>query len=165
MPKGRPRKPIEEKRQTGSVNVTREKRLKEFEMKASLINAFPKAPKELGVEGKRVWELLAQELTQNKVLAKVDTVLLTALCLEWELYILHRMEQKKKGVGSFYELETKFGVSIQPHPIHYNGTNHLKEFVRLCNEFGLSPAARARIGIAHQETAKSKAAELLKKAV
>lgn len=162
---GRPRTTAAEKRKKGSLNRTREKAREAAEMKVVKINEYPTPPAGLGPEGKAHWEVVVRELTDLRLLSKIDLFNLRALCIEWECYIEHRAEQRK--VKSYYGIKGDDGKvkSWQPRPVHYNGTNHLREYLRLCNEFGLSPAARARIGISAQETVKSKAASLLKKAV
>jgi P27 family predicted phage terminase small subunit len=162
--KGRPRKSVAEKAKSGTLNQTRENR-RAPEMKVVPISEFPKAPDDLGDDGKMHWDIVVRELTKIRVLSSVDLFNLRALCIEWECYLWHRREQMKSGVGSYYKLAGKNGDSFQPHPLHYNGTNHLREYSRLCNEFGLNPASRARIGVNAQENATSKAASLLKKAV
>lgn len=162
--KGRPRKSVAEKAKAGTLNSTREKR-RAPEMKVLPISEFPKPPDGLGEEGKNHWDIVVRELTKVRALSVVDLFNLRALCIEWECYLQHRKEQMESGIGSYYKIEGKNGASYQPHPLHYNGTNHLREYSRLCNEFGLNPASRARIGINAQENQTSKAASLLKKAV
>lgn len=161
---GRPRISKSEKLQKGSLNESRERSREAAEMKVYKINEYPPAPKELGREGKKHWDTVVKELTDVRVLSQLDLFNLRALCIEWECYLMHRKEQAKMK-KSWMELESKKGSTILPHPVHYNGTNHLREYMKLCNEFGLSPAARGRLGLTTQEPNKSKAASLLKKAV
>lgn len=162
---GRPRTTKAEKEQKGSVNTTREKARAKADMKVIKLNEYPPAPADLGSEGKSHWDVVVRELTDLRALSKMDLFNLRALCIEWELYIMHRKKQMEEGIGSYFEVEGKNGKQILPHPVHYNGTNHLREYMKICNEFGLSPASRARIGLASAEPNKSKAAELLKRAV
>lgn len=160
---GRPRKSLAEKQKTGSVNITREKALAATEMKVVKLNEYAPPPDGLNEEGRRVWVAVVQELTDSGAIGSIDLFALRALCIEWQNYLGLRAEQAERG--SFYAmLDENGGVkSYQPHPCHYNGTNHLKQFLTLCNEFGITPAARARIGISVQGATKSKAAELFKK--
>ena len=161
---GRPRTLKADKLQKGSVNTTREKKRVATEMKVVKINEYPQAPEVLGEEGIRHWDVVVRELTDLRALSRLDLFNLQALCMEWEFYVSHRMEQKKTGSYMTHK-NGEGGTSILPHPVHYNGTNHLREYTKLCNEFGLSPASRARIGLASVEPTRSKAANLLKKAV
>lgn len=160
---GRPRKTLAEKEKTGSANSTREKALQRTELKVVKLNEMPPPPDDLNEEGRRVWATMVSELFDAKVLATIDLFAVRAACIEWQCYVAHRAMQAE--TGSYYALfDENGGVrAYQPHPVHYNGTNHLKEFVRLANEFGLTPAARARIGVSIQDNAKTRAAELLKK--
>lgn len=162
---GRPRKATEEKVKTGSLNKTREKSYAVAEMKVVPLAEYPPPPDDLGEEGKRHWEVVVRELTKLRVIAAVDLFNLRALCIEWELYLAHRKEQA--GQSSYYAVKGDDGKvkSWQPHPVHYNGTNHLREYTRICNAFGLTPASRATIGVNAQEQTTSRAAALLKKAV
>ena len=145
--------------------MTREKDYAKQRMKVMALPDYPEAPKDLGADGKSLWEIAAKELKDQKVLSVLDLVNLRAMCIEWECYLKLRREQIEHS--SYYAIKDNDGKvkSWQPHPVHYNGTNHLREFNRIANDFGLSPGARARIGIAAQDTATSKAAAMLKKAV
>lgn len=129
------------------------------------LHDYPAPPDDLGDEGKKHWEVVVRILQDLRVITPLDLFNLRALCIEWECYLKLRKEQIDHA--SYYAVKDDAGKvrSWQPHPVHYNGTNHLREYTRLCNEFGLTPAARARIGVTAQETATSKAASLLKKAV
>lgn len=128
---------------------------------------YPPAPDDLGMEGKKHWEVVVRELTKIRLLTPVDLFALRAMCVEWECYLMHRAEQMADGKKSYYAVKDQDGKvkSWQPHPVHYNGTNHLREYMKLAAEFGLTPAARAQIGIGATEMPKTKAAELLKRAV
>ena len=164
-PKGQPRKNAAEKAKTGSLNTTREKAYAKQEMKALPLPEYPAAPPDLNDDGKWLWDMAAKELKDLKVLSLLDLANLRAMCIEWQCYLKHRRQQMDDSIGSYYKIEGKAGTVYQPHPVHYNATNHLREFTRIANDFGLSPAARARMGVAAQDTSTSKAASLLKKAV
>lgn len=167
---GQPRKSLAEKQKTGSIHSTREKGYAAAEVKIVHLPGVPlpeapPAPEGLGPEGRQHWDVVARELGKLRVLSAVDLFNLRALCIEWECYLEHRQEQKTHK--SYYAVKGDDGKtkSWQPHPAHYNGTNHLREYTRLCQQFGLNPAARASIGINAQEQTTSRAAALLKKAV
>ena len=134
-------------------------------MKVVPLAEYPPAPGGLNDDGKHHWDVVVRELTKMRVLSVLDLCNLQAMCIEWQCYLAHRREQMVEGVGSYYTIVGQNGTTHQPHPLHYNGTNHLREYLRISNSFGLSPAARATIGVTTQETATSKAASLLKKAV
>ncbi len=160
--RGRPRLSLDEKRKKGTVHPGREKAYHEGTVKVVLLETLPAAPERLGDAGREHWETAVRELDKNKMLAACDLFLLEALCIEWEAYLDHRQLQKQ--FKSYYAITGDDGKprSWQPHPVHYNGTNHLREYMRLCREFGFSPAARAKLGISAQEKTISKAASLLK---
>lgn len=161
---GRPRKTTAEKNKLGTLNSTVEKK-RAKEMTVVPLPDYPLPPDDLGDEGKKHWEVVVRILQDMRVITPLDLFNLRALCIEWECYLSHRKKQNEEEIGSYYIVDGKNGPTYQPHPVHYNGTNHLREYTRLCNEFGLTPAARARIGVTAQENSVSKAASLLKKAV
>lgn len=126
------------------------------------MDVMPAAPDRLGDIGRDHWEVRVRELHKSKALAACDLGLLEALCIEWEEYLKHR--ELQRDLKSYYAIKGEDGKprSWQPHPVHYNGTNHLREYTRLCQEFGFSPASRARIGLAAQDKPGTKAASLIK---
>lgn len=164
---GRPRKKAAEKEKTGSLNKTREKGYAETEMKVIPMAEFPPAPGDLNEDGRHHWDIVVRELTKMRVLSVLDLCNLQAMCIEWQCYLAHRREQMEPGKTSYYAIKGDDGKvrSWQPHPVHFNGTAHLREYTRIANAFGLTPAARATIGVTTQESTSSKAAALLKKAV
>lgn len=162
---GRPSTTKADKQKKGSLNTTKEKRREAAELKIVPLEEYPPAPEDFGPEAKKHWDVVVRELTKLRVISAVDLFNLRALCIEWQCYLNHRQQQMDQNIGSYYVIKGKNGDTIQPHPIHYNGTNHLREYSRLCREFGLTPASRAQIGINANETATSKAASLLKRAV
>jgi len=163
--KGQPRKSKAEKAKTGSINSTREKEYAQPGMTIIPLEKYPEAPAGLGDEGKFLWDVVVRELKDQRVISAIDLFNLRAMCIEWEAYLKLRAEQANGS--SYYEIKGEDGKakSFQPHPLHYNATNHLREFNRIANDFGLSPASRLRMGINTQDSTKSKAASLLKKAV
>lgn len=163
--KGQPRKKSADKEKTGSLNTTREREYANREMKVVVMEEMPPAPDSLGEVGLKHWERSVRELHKNGILAACDLGLLEALCLEWELYIETTLLLKKhKGHYSIPGPDGKPRTWAQ-HPVQYNRADHLAKYLSLCNAFGFSPDARARIGVAAKDTATSKAAAMLKKAV
>ena len=147
--------------------MTREKGYASETMKVVPIAEHPPAPADLNDDGKYQWDIVVRELTKMRVLSVLDLCNLHAMCIEWQCYLAHRREQMETGKSSYYAIKDDAGKvrSWQPHPVHFNGTAHLREYTRIANAFGLTPAARATIGVTTQETSTSKAASLLKKAV
>ncbi len=97
-------------------------------------------------------------LDKVKILSKTDLATLTALCNEWDEYIRSSTEAKMTGryfkilgkptqtINDDGDVEYQDNVvSIQIHPIHTISQQHLKAYISLCNEFGLSPASRAKV--------------------
>lgn len=159
---GRPRLSKDEKIKHGTLRTSREKAYDRAEMKVSPLAEYPPAPGGLSEDGERLWNAVVRELMDLEVLSSLDLFLLQALCIEWEAYLQHRREQLE--IKSWYWQAGADGKSrtALPHPVHYNGTNHLKLVLKICNEFGLSPAARVRIGITVHEKKLSPAAIKLK---
>ena len=162
---GQPRKKAAEKAKTGSLNTTREKQYAKREMKVVVMEEMPPPPDTLSDIGRQHWERSVRELHKNGVLAASDLGLLEMLCLEWELYIENvQLLKKHKGHYAILGDDGKPKTWAQ-HPVQYNRADHLTKYLSICNAFGFSPDARARIGVAAKDTTTSKAAALLKKAV
>jgi P27 family predicted phage terminase small subunit len=139
--KGRPRKADSIKKQQGTLKSNRVNK----NAPAFGIEPVPDPPAYLTKWGIAEWNRLADQLHRQGLLQKTDWSMLGAACLEWQCYVQHREEQQ--DVGSYYKIPGKFGDSVQPHPLHYNGNNHLKNYVAICREFGFTPAARSKISV------------------
>jgi P27 family predicted phage terminase small subunit len=142
------------------------------------IEAPPSPPEWLGSYGADEWSRLVSLLDKVKILSKTDLATLTALCNEWDEYVRSSIEAKL--VGRYYKIfgkptEAKNDdgdieyidnvVSVQIHPLHTITQQHLKMYISLCNEFGLSPASRAKVPHESADERKTPMAKRLRNAL
>lgn len=160
---GRPRIPTALKEKKGTLQNTRERRTMTL-TKVVQLEPLPEAPEWLGEEGKRQWRMLTEHIDRMGIAAKVDALALASACHEWERYVAMRRETADNV--PYYAIKGDDGEvkSWQPHPAHYIGNDHLKNFMSIAAQFGFTPAARMKLAIqtpAPKE--ESKVARLLKK--
>lgn len=160
---GRPRIPTALKEKKGTKQNTRERRPLTLS-KVVQLEALPEAPEWLGEEGKRQWRVLTEQIDRMGIAAKVDTLALASACHEWERYVAMRRETAAHS--PYYAIKGDDGEvkSWQPHPAHYIGNDHLKNFMAIAAQFGFTPSARMKLAIAPPVAKEeSPVARLLKK--
>ena len=158
--RGRPSKPDAVKAAKGTL---RPSRVNKNSPVPPDIDGVPNPPDFLGPQGKSEWCRIVDQLDRMKMLAKTDLSMLAAACMEWEHYLNHRQMQSE--YGSFYTKIDQFGNKMfLPHPNHYNGNAHLKNYMEICREFGFTPASRSKISVPQSTNQqKSPLAGILKK--
>lgn len=104
----------------------------------------PNKPSTFTSEGSRLWDELSNELFGMGVLTKVDGLALRMLVENFERYL-----EAKRILNSYgsmtYEVESDSGILIKLNPavgIMERANNAIRAW---CSEFGLTPAARARV--------------------
>jgi P27 family predicted phage terminase small subunit len=158
--RGRPTIPDAVKAKSGTL---RSHRVNKNAPVAPAIEKVPEPPDYLEGAGITEWKRIVDQLDRMKLLAVTDFSVLGALCMEWQLYLDHRIMQQKHK--SFYMKKDANGQNVfMPHPVHYNGSAHLKLYLEMCREFGLTPAARSKISVPQNNNqSTSPMAGLLKK--
>lgn len=164
MAKGRPRTNPETLKKQGTYRKDRHEGRSMEALPGTNILIVPPAPDWLGARGKAEWVRLVPLLLAAKTLAQTDLGMLALACNEWECYIEASTEARE--IGRYYTVMGKDGnvAFRQVHPIHSVSRDHLRNYIALCNEFGLSPAARAKVPH-EKETQASKMSGLLRKAI
>lgn len=103
---------------------------------------IPDMPAWLDGTGRRAWKLFTAELAAMGQLAKVDGPALEAVCSAYQTAIQCRRRIKRKGitmkVGNGYE-QVRPEVALERQA--------WAQFRAFCVEFGLTPAARVRLGV------------------
>lgn len=102
-----------------------------------------RAPAVLGKHGRQHWKDLAPLLVEHDLLTTADLALFTQLCIAYELSIEARLTIKEEGLFR----KDEEGVQ-RKHPGVQVWRDAMMAYAKLANEFGLSPAARAGLGIA-----------------
>ncbi len=159
--RGRPAISKEEKEKKGTLRKCRDKPVLQS---APMIGSLPEPPEELTEKGREEWQRIISGLDKTKLLSPTDLGTLKALCLEFERYVKCTLEVRNNPTGpTFAVLDGEGRVKYWAlHPMHTAAQQHLKSYNMLCNEFGLSPASRQKIGSVTSEKPVSKAGLLLK---
>lgn len=140
---GRPRIPDEIKKNKGTL---RPGRIKNNATHAP-VKELPAPPEYLGAAGVQEWNSKVQHLFEIGILAQADLGALAALCKEWQNYM--EAEQSCDKNARFYAVKDDKGKVKYwgIHPAHTIAQQHLKAYITLCNEFGMTPASRSNVQI------------------
>ena len=99
-------------------------------------------PAILGPAGKKHWKELAPLLVEHDLLTTGDLALFTQLCIAHEIALEARKVMKDEGMFR----RDEEGVQ-RKHPGLQVWRDALTAYTKLANEFGLSPAAREKLGV------------------
>ncbi len=105
-----------------------------------------RAPAILGKEGRKLWKDLAPLLIEHDLLTSGDLALFTQLCIAHEIAIEARQTMKDEGLFR----RDEEGVQ-RKHPGVQVWRDALMAYAKLAGEFGLSPAAREKLGVQPKE--------------
>lgn len=103
-------------------------------------------PAVLGKVGRQHWKDLAPLLVEHDLLTSGDLALFTQLCIAYELSIEARQTIKDEGLFR----KDEEGVQ-RKHPGVQVWRDALMAYAKLAGEFGLSPAAREKLGVTPKE--------------
>lgn len=123
------------------------------------IGALPPAPEFLSADAKGEWERVALQLHRLGLLTVVDVPSLGAYCQAYGRWVLAeraiaKMAEHDLLTGGLM-IKTTNGNAIQ-NPLVGTSNKAASDMVRYAAEFGLTPAARARLAIGPFEKTKSK---------
>ena len=106
---------------------------------------IPDCPKHLKGEAKKEWIRITAELGGYQMISAVDRGALAMLCTQWGRYV----EAEEMIAAAAKEVPVTHGyttLSPNGHPVHSMGlvisNKAIEVYLRLCSEFGLTPAAR-----------------------
>lgn len=105
---------------------------------------IPDPPKVLKGAALAEWDRITQLLAEVKCISRLDRGPLTAYCLEWARYI--KANQRLSLVRSLLA-EGSTGNKV-PHPLLRVADKAFANMLKICTEFGLTPAARTRLSMA-----------------
>ncbi len=124
----------------------RSSREAKFPVDPDPLGAAPPPPRDLGKHGKAKWRELAAELTERRVLTRLDLPAFWALCSCWEFYADARDlvygTKKKRSLEKYLK-----GKSSQGIPAAVLMKQMLALYRSYLSEFGLTPAARGRVSM------------------
>lgn len=157
MPAGRRPKPSALKVMTGNPG---KRALPKDEPKPK--RGMPGKPTWLSKPARKYWPKIAAELDRMGVLTTADGTALGLLCDVLAHYIEARDMMEEEGLT--YESESREGgVMIRPHPSVKIASDAWKRARAMAIEFGLTPAARAKVGGAGAGEKEENPFELLKR--
>jgi P27 family predicted phage terminase small subunit len=106
----------------------------------------PACPKWLGTEARRVWKELLPHLEQMGLLSLADRLTLTRYCEAYATWTACR--QFLHDHGTTYEVCNRWGkvIAIKAYPQVGMEQKLSKLLLDMEREYGLTPAARARLG-------------------
>lgn len=146
MPRGRPPKPVEEKRRQGNPgkrplpDVVLVKG-RPNEMVGLLPEGF-EHPKSLDAVAIEAWDEIVPALYQANILDKIDRLALENICLTWSRLTQIRQVIARQGIAALGSTG-----QLVAHPLLSEERAYLKEFTRLSEQYALTPVARARLGV------------------
>ena len=109
--------------------------------------AIPEPPSTLGGEAATEWQRITRLLKRLRLIAKLDRAALAIYCVAWQDWTEARARIAEQGAI----VKSPNGYPIV-NPYHAIASQAAKQMQSLLAEFGLSPAARARmIGSPKQE--------------
>lgn len=103
--------------------------------------ALALCPKGLPAIARRLWKHLAPQLAGAQLLSKADVPAFIALCSAYARAVQAEHEVAREGLT----IVTLKGFVLQ-HPAVSIARTSWAEFRRFCQEFGLTPSARSRVG-------------------
>ena len=105
--------------------------------------AIPEPPKSLKGEALAEWDRITKLLADAHCIAELDRSALAAYCTEWARYV--NANNKLRLANTLLAESTK-GTKM-PHPLLRVSDRALANMLRICQEFGLTPASRTRLNI------------------
>lgn len=144
---GPPKKPTALKILEGNPG---KQKLNKLEPKPSIPSAVPEPPDFLNAEAKAEWWRRAPELHRLRVLTSVDVSVLAAYCQAYSRWRAAEIALAKMGEADMLTgammIRTANGNPIQ-NPILGVASRALEQMSRLAAEYGMTPAARAKIEV------------------
>ncbi len=111
---------------------------------------LPEAPAWLNAVAKEEWARLSLELFRLRLLTTADTSTLAGYCQSYGRWVqaeraIARMAEKDQLTGGLM-IKTSNGNAIQ-NPLVGTANTAMRDMLRFAAEFGLTPAARARLSL------------------
>jgi P27 family predicted phage terminase small subunit len=105
------------------------------------IVSAPPCPKSLTGLAREEWDRITQLLIEVGCVSELDMAEIAAYCREWSKYT--KANDRLDNLDDYITKSTK-GTKI-PHPLLRVSDRALANMLRICQDFGLSPAARSRL--------------------
>ncbi len=116
-------------------SALRQDRHKRPEPKAA--DGAPLCPKWLDATGKACWKRITANLKAMGILKTADGEVLAGLAQNWSLFVRASKVLNKMAIDGSYEMRR----------LSATASDSYKNFLRACEQFGLTPSARTRIDV------------------
>jgi P27 family predicted phage terminase small subunit len=135
-------KPIEQRRREGNPSN------RKLPTEVALRETGIAKPADLPAAASKLWDDVVPVLEEARVLNRIDTAALTALCVQW-----HRAEQARQVLAAEGLFALGSTGQVTEHPALAVERQAHMMFIRFAEQFGITPVARARIAAAVQGVA------------
>ena len=135
--RGRKPTPVEEKRRIGNPG---NRKLPEDVV---LRDGGMQKPDDLPEAASQMWDEIVPILEEARVLNRIDTSALTAMCIQWHRSVQARQALAEEGLFAFGST----GQIVEHPALQVERAAHAM-FIRFAEQFGITPVARARIAAA-----------------
>lgn len=112
---------------------------------------LPDPPKHLSKAAKKEWKSISEQLYRLNLLTEVDVNALAMYCESWASYLTAVAYVQENG--SFFTTAQGY---MQTHPMATEVKAQAALLLKLAAQFGLTPAARARLSVSGPEKKESK---------
>lgn len=96
----------------------------------------PSCPRWLNKEGKAEWRRVTESLKAMGILSRSDRAVLAGLCQNWSLFV-----RTSRQLNDLTEL------GRDARPVATTNAEAYRNYLRACEQFGLTPSARTRIDV------------------
>lgn len=142
-------KPQAVKQQKKAVRSTRSKRVAAAASTPTSSEGSSGAPSWLKGEALKVWQRLAPQLRQAKLLADVDAMAFARYCTHFARWL--DLQNRLKKNGDIYEIETASGKVRRADPAFLMADRLDRMLLAFEDRFGLNPSERQRIFVARAQ--------------
>lgn len=96
----------------------------------------PSCPRWLDKEGKSEWKRIVESLKAMGILSRSDRAVLAGLCQNWSLFVRTSKQLNELPV-----------LDRDSRPVATTNGESYRNYLRACEQFGLTPSARTRIDV------------------
>jgi P27 family predicted phage terminase small subunit len=139
---GRSRKPTATKKQQGTLQKSR---TLENELSPVVISNV-EAPKFLQEDQRKMFQFFVDKFSKEGLMTEMDDVAVVALAIDYSIYI-----DAIKKVNSMGLVSKGKNGSPLTNPYLKIANDALKSVMKICVEFGMTPAARTKVAAAPKE--------------
>jgi P27 family predicted phage terminase small subunit len=105
---------------------------------------IPDPPKFLRGEALAEWDRITTLLVELQCISRLDRATLAAYCVEWRIYVT---AHNRLRLNNSLLAESTKGTKMA-HPLLRVADRAFNNMMRICVEFGLTPASRSRLSMA-----------------